>query len=282
MFKIAVLTCSEINENTTVDDDLCWNILKKRNIDIVEVIWDEEHDYSVYDLVLIRTTWDYQYKKELFAKKIQQISTQARLVNPANIVLWNMNKKYLVEFQEKGLPVIPSIYRENINAQEIEKLLSQKEFQEGIIIKPCVGGSSFGIQLIKSLNDFEQVKEGQWLIQPYLPDISSRGETSLIFFNGKFSHAIIKEPKAGEFRSQEEYGSKIYSVKPSEEQFKIANRVLDSLENVLPYARVDLIPNKDSFMLVELELIEPCLFLHYEPEIAPQNMANMVIDLLNN
>lgn len=282
MSKIAVLTCSEINENTTVDDDLCWKILKEKDIEITEVIWDEVHDYSKYDLVLIRTTWDYQYKKELFAQKIREISTQARIINPAEIVLWNMNKKYLVEFQEKGLPVIPSIYRENISANEIESFLTQKEFQAGLIIKPCVGGSSYGIQLIKKTSDFKAVEDGQWLIQPYLPEISSKGETSLIYFNGNFSHAITKEPKAGEFRSQEEYGSKIFTVTPSEEQYKIADKVLGSLDTTLPYARVDLIPHQSSFLLVELELIEPCLFLHYQPEVAPQNMAAMVINLLNS
>lgn len=278
--KIATLTCSEINADTTVDDDLCWEILRDSGIIVDEVIWDQEHDYSQYELVLIRTTWDYMYKAQLFKKKLTEISTQSRLINPLETVLWNMNKKYLVEFEQKGLPVIPSFFGEHFSSDEIENFLSKPSFNQGLIIKPCIGGSSHGIQLVKNREDYQAVDNGEWLVQPYLPGISEIGETSMIYFNGKFSHAICKKPKSGEFRCQEEYGSTITAVEPTKAMYDVAHQVLDSLTSTLPYARVDLIPFEKSYRLVELELIEPCLFLHYEPEKAPSNMATMIQELL--
>lgn len=279
MSKIAILTCKELTPDTTVDDYLCFEILKDKGHQIDEIVWDEDHDFSSYDFALIRTTWDYQHKADHFQKRMKEIAAQTRLINPLETVLWNMNKKYLMEFDEMGLPVIPSKYHEEVSSQQIESYLAQAEFAQGLIIKPTVGGSSHGIQLIKQVSDYTPVAKGEWLIQPFLPGIQERGEYSLIYFAGKFSHAICKLPKSQEFRCQEEYGSNISAINPDEKMFAIAEQILNQNSYHQDYARVDLIPDGDSYKLVELELIEPCLFLHYEPEKAPVNMANFIASL---
>ncbi len=278
--KIASLTCKEVNPDTTVDDYLAFELLRAQGHSIDELIWDSPQNWEEYDLVIVRTTWDYMEKLELFHKVLAEIDSKTKLINPLETLIWNSNKKYLLELGEIGIPTIPSLLREKIERSEIASLLSDPKYSDGIVIKPCVGASSIGIQFIKDVSDFKEVQKGEWFIQPLQPKIQEVGEHSLFFFEGKFSHAICKLPKQGEFRCQEEYGSNISNWSPTKEAIQVASRVFTELKHPINYARVDLLQdNNGNYQVIEVELIEPCLYLSTSTD-APGNYAKMVRGLL--
>lgn len=282
MPKVASLTCQEITPNTTVDDHLAFDIIRNKGIEVEEVIWDQEKVWSEYDLVLIRTTWDYMYKVELFKEVLAEIQTQTTLLNPLSTILWNMNKKYLFDLEQLGIPTITSEFHQTLSLNQVHSRLKKTQYKNGLIIKPCIGGSSHGIQLLKKSEEFKAVEPGEWLIQPFLPQIQETGEYSIIFFNNQFSHAINKLPQKNDFRSQEEYGSLISAWQPDRDCLELCRNILNTIPYSQSYARIDLIKDNSGFKLIELELIEPCLFLHYEPNQAPKNFANMIIKTLGH
>ena len=276
--KIATLTCAQINEDTNVDDHLFVEALEKQGAQVDSVLWDSNPDWTQYDFVLIRTTWDYMSRLDEFLGVLEKIEKESKLLNPLETVKWNINKKYLLELQEKGFPVIPTKLYDKINTSNIESLFSESDKGEGIIIKPTVGASSKGIQLLKSSSDLEGELEGEWFVQPFQSKIQEYGEISMLYFGGKFSHAICKLPKEGEFRSQEEYHSTLSSYTPSKEAQELGESILKSLDHKQLYARVDILKiDEGKYLIMELEMIEPCLFLRFGEE-AGLRFAQCLLD----
>ena len=141
-----------------------------------------------------------------------------------------------------------------------------------MVIKPNVGAGAFKTYLIDEGDNstiekaLSELKDVEVMVQPYLESIASEGEFSMHYFNGKHSHTILKTPKEGDFRSQEEFGSHIRRIEPEETLFSFAEKVLKEIGEKLLYARVDVVREKGEFCLIELELIEPCLYFRcHEP-----------------
>ncbi len=217
---------------------------------------------------------------EEFLTTLKKISEKTTLLNPLETIKWNINKKYLLELQENGISTIPTQLYTKISQDNIASLFDQFDKGDGIIIKPTIGASSLGIQYLQKKEQFTSELTGEWLVQSFQPNIKSHGEYSLLFFGGKFSHAICKKPKEGEFRSQEEFESNITSWSPDNHALDLAEKVLSSIDVKHEYARVDMVLDKENkYVLMELELIEPCLFLRFQPEKA-QNFANVLLKRL--
>ena len=274
--KIASLTCKDVNPNTTIDDHFAFKLLEESNIKVTQVLWDSDEDWKQFDLVIIRTTWDYTERLSEFLNVLHKISLETKLINSYDLIKWNANKRYLIELEKLGIKIIPTLFRSEISINEIKSLLNKIEFQDGLVIKPCVGASSKNIQFIKSIDEFSSVPPSEWFIQPIQKMIQINGEFSLFFFDGKYSHAINKLPKSGDYRCQEEYGSKITDWTPNESTIQMGHEILNKLPEIPSYARVDLLQNNSfEFQLIELELIEPCLYIGFNPN-APKNLASMI------
>lgn len=269
--KVALLTCQELEGYIAYEEHLD-QALEKANIKFEWIIWTHwrEVDWSHYSAVLIRTTWDYQKKIDEFLEALSYISSKTKLFNSLETVQWNHSKDYLLEFNETETRPVPTqeIF---IKSKEDLAALFEKLHSEQLIIKPFISATAHDTFHLNKENWESHLDEiikvnqkKRMMVQPFLENIQKEGEYSLHFFDGEFSHAILKTPKAGDFRSQEEYGSNIQTIGPNDLMLDFAHKVLSKVEDKLLYARVDFVRSKTGeFNLMELELIEPSLYFGY-------------------
>lgn len=278
--KLAYLTDSITTMELSAGDDLLLDCIPD-NIKVDIIDWETQGvDWSQYSLAIIRTTWNYMDKFQKFIKVLETISSKTKLINSVDIVKWNINKKYLIELSKNGVQTIPTQLHETVTSKNIQTIFQELDRGEGIIIKPTVGASSLGIQKLSSSDELKELHSGEWLIQPFQKSIQKIGEYSLFYFNQKYSHGINKLPKPGEFRSQEEYDSIVTKIDATEELKKFGEKALSQLPFRTHYARVDIIlSDEEKPQLVELEMIEPCLFFKYVPSAAV-NFKNHLMTLI--
>lgn len=280
MPKIAFATCSEL-PNLTENDRLLIPIFEANGYTISAEIWDNsEVDWAIYDVVLIRSTWDYYLKPEEFKNWISKfVNSRTQLINSPEIVMKNSHKFYLKELSENGIGIIPTIFSsEKIELETLKKW-------EKVVIKPAVSAGSHETEIFEtstlSQETFDQkLSTGDWLIQPFLSEIQDAGEISMIFFGGKFSHAIQKVPKSGDFRVQKQFGAKYLKFEPNAELIDVAANIVEIAGKESIYARVDGILIKNEFLLMEIEMIEPDLFFEHAPD-GPNKFVEDVLNRIN-
>jgi glutathione synthase/RimK-type ligase-like ATP-grasp enzyme len=263
MPKIAFATYYEF-PNLTENDKLLIPIFNEYGYEITAEVWDDEKvDWEKYDAVIIRSTWDYFLKFDVFSIWISSfIGSSTKLLNSPTIVLENANKFYLKKLQEKGITIIPTWFScDDISFEHLNKY-------ERIVIKPAISAGSHKTEVLDTQMLSKEVFDAKistddWLVQPFIKAIEKDGEISLVFIAGKFSHAVRKTPQEGDFRVQKQFGGKYEKFEPSESLIaKAKNIVHVAAENAL-YARVDgLIVNND-FLLMEIEMVEPDLFFEF-------------------
>ncbi len=252
----------------TFDDDLAVEPLCELGWQVETISWHESAvDWNKYAAVIIRTTWDYQHHTDKFLTVLETIDrSSAVLENPLDTVRWNLSKTYLREMQDRGCPIVPTIWDARYTEESFFKWQDVLGTPE-LIIKPTVSATA---QHTHRLNSFDpQLAETfatrEFMVQPFVPAIVTEGEYSLFYFGGKFSHAINKAPKAEDFRVQEEHGGLITAVDPEKELLDAGRKVLTLIDQELLYARVDLVRDPDGqFVLMELELIEPALYFRMD------------------
>ena len=189
------------------------------------------------------------------------------LANPASVLMWNSDKTYLARLAAAGLAIPPTRLVEAVTGAEVTAAFDA--FGTGaVIVKPTVSGGAWRTVRLTPGQALDGAPEGPALIQPYLPTIETEGELSLLFFGGRFSHAVRKRPARGEFRIQVQYGGAyIPEPAPPPEALALAAQALAAVEEPLLYARVDLIRDGEGrWLLMELELIEPDFYLGAAPE----------------
>jgi len=244
--------------------------LQRKGLDITAEIWDNPGtDWKKYDVALLKTPWDYHQKYGQFKKWLDRIQALGvQLLNDFNTVRWNMDKHYLAGIAQAGLDVIPSIFLEKGWKGELLSLFEKLQ-SEKLIMKPCISAGSKhtivlhrdGIQR-QAAAALTLLSEDDFMVQPFMEEVQD-GEWSFVFFNNTYSHTIIKKPKAGDFRVQQIYGGSIMPVDPPPSYIESAATYLEQFAKHALYARVDGLMVKGRFMLMELELIEPFLYLSY-------------------
>ena len=214
--------------------------------------------------ILPLAAWDYARFHQDFMAWINQNAT--RFINSAELMRWNSHKRYLIDLQNLGINVIPTQICPT-SASEISAILPAVLAQQKreIVLKPAVGQSG---NLVCKLTQFDDLPDltaygKEVIVQPFIPEVASVGETSLVFFNGQFSHAICRLPAKNEWRANSQYGVQILPCKVSDNIIQQAQNALQTLPEMPVYARVDGTIINDNFLLNELELIEPALYLDY-------------------
>ncbi len=263
MPKIAVATYDKLPD-LTFNDQLLIPIFRENGYTVSPEIWDDsEVDWSSFDIVLIRSTWDYYLKPVEFKNWISQfINSKTRLINSAEMVLKNSHKFYLKELAEKGVNIIPTIF----SSEKIE--LEKLKMWEKIVIKPAVSAGSheteiFEVNMLTQEVLDNKTRTGDWLVQPFLEEIKDAGEISMLFFGGNFSHAIQKVPKSGDFRVQKQFGAQYLKFEPSTTLLSIAKNIVEIAGKESVYARIDGVMTQNGFLLMEVEMIEPDLFFEH-------------------
>ncbi|MFT3946843.1 MAG: hypothetical protein QM763_07705 [Agriterribacter sp.] len=259
---------SSANGFNEVEDLLPY--LRNKGIDITAEIWDDPKvNWNKYEVALLKTPWDYHQKYEQFKHWLNNIqSLGIKLLNDFNIVRWNMDKHYLAAIAQAGFNIIPTIFLNKGWSGELLSLFQQLQ-TTALIVKPCVSGGSKNTMVLN--NNFTSAQEStvltllsgsDFMVQPLMHEVQD-GEWSFIFFNGIYSHTIIKKPKAGDFRVQQIYGGSIIPVQPAQTEIEHAASYINHFAKNAFYARVDGLMVNGKFMLMELELIEPFLYLSY-------------------
>lgn len=262
MKKIVLLSSKEAS-NYIHDDHLLEAGLRDAGVEPITKTWEEFEDDGE-DLFLIRTTWNYTDDIDRFFSQLEKV--QAKLWNPLPLVKWNSNKKYLLELQEKGVGVIPLKFVDN--RQSLGPAMDSLGGDD-FVLKPVVGAGANG--LIRFNRSSPPQFKGEHILQSFCPQIHN-GELSLIFFGGKFSHAIRKTPIKGEIRVQEEFGGVVSAHVPTENEMKEAKKAIDCAPGPWLYARVDIVPGAG---IIELECIEPSLFFG-SSDSAVTNLINSI------
>ncbi|MFI6069800.1 RimK family alpha-L-glutamate ligase [Micromonospora sp. NPDC051227] len=286
--RVALVTCSDLAD-LDPDDQLVLAPLAARGVAVQTVVWDDpDVDWSSYDLVVLRSPWDYALRRDEF---VSWATTVPRLVNPPDVVRWNTDKRYLTELSAAGVPTVPTSWIEPGESWQLPAETGE------YVLKPAVSAGSqdtgrydladpehrdLAAAHVRRLSEAGRVT----MVQPYLRAVDTEGETALLFLAGPeglaFSHAIRKGPMLsgpdlgpdGLYKAEE-----ITARTARPEQLAVAEQTLVTVPGgtgQLLYARVDLIPGPDGEpVLVELELTEPSLFIGYA-DGAPDRLATAI------
>lgn len=223
-------------------------------------------DVSGFDLVLPLVAWGYHQGNGRWPAQVGAWERDGiRLCNPASVLRWNADKRYLARLEEHGAPVVPTVYAERLT----DAVLADAAARFGtdrLVAKPQVSAGAWQTIRWSPGTPLDHGPAGAAMIQPYLPSIEQEGEISLLYFGGVFSHAIRKRPQPGDFRVQPEFDGIITRHEPAVDERAAAAAVLAAIEEQLLYARVDLVRGLDGKpALMELELVEPDLYLDFDP-----------------
>ncbi|MBN6065615.1 glutathione synthetase [Aggregatibacter actinomycetemcomitans] len=236
----------------------------------------QQATHSSYILPLC--AWDYTVFYEDFIHWIRQYASH--FINPAELMIWNSHKRYLCDLQQWGVKVIPTVICP-ANSSEILTALQSPKWQE-YVIKPAIGQSG---NLVTKLKAGEPLPDliaygNEVVLQPFIPEVATHGETSLIFFNGNFSHAIRRQPPQNEWRANSQYKVDIIPETVTDSVIQTAKSVLPKLPKMPKYARVDGTIINGELLLNELELIEPALYLD-RAEGATERFVEVLREFIN-
>jgi glutathione synthase/RimK-type ligase-like ATP-grasp enzyme len=285
MSRIALATSSKYPELTD-DDRHLLEPLAQRNIQAEPAIWnDASRNWSSYDAVVVRSCWDYHLQPKKFLHWIAELEAlNVPVSNSAAIIRWNANKTYLRELDAKGIAIVPTLWPEPGDQGSLEDQLREIAWPKAVM-KPRISATAYRTQLVTAnaaataQTLFDDLRRGPGvMLQKFMDGIAGEGEWSVIFFAGVFSHAVLKKPQQGDFRVQNDFGGTAELGNPPAHVLSTAIRAVQTVAPTL-YARVDGVVDEGKFRLMELELIEPALFLAEHPQ-APGRFAAAISDAL--
>lgn len=280
--RIALVTCVAYPD--LFDDDLpLARALGDLDMNPIPAVWDDPAvDWMSFDVLVIRTPWDYFERAAEFRAWLDaRIASGVLMCNAGDILDWNYDKSYLQDLEAAGVPLVPTLCIGQGERADVAALARARGWNE-IVVKPTISGGAYrtyrfcvedAASYAKHIDDI-LVDRGM-LVQPFLPEILSDGELSLLFFDGAFSHAVLKRPRPGDYRVQFQFGGTNESVEVEPALVAQARACVLAAPSLPVYARVDGVVQDGRFLLMELEVFEPLMFLAAHPE-APGRFARAV------
>jgi len=279
--RVALVTCEKFAD-LYEDDLLLVSALEEIGISAVPAVWSRDSiDWHSFDALVMRTPWDYFERAAEFKSWLDaRIKSGVLMMNSREILDWNFDKGYLQDLSREGVELVPTICIARQEKADIVALARARGWDE-IVIKPTVGGGGYRVHRFR-LDEFPRyaddiaktLEDRGVLVQPFLPEIMA-GELSLLYFDGVFSHAVRKRPSAGDYRVQFQYGGTNENAEVSEELIAQARVCVEHAPALPVYARVDGVVKDGRFLLMELEIFEPLMFLARHPE-APGRFARAI------
>lgn len=266
--RLALITWSGLPQGAE-SERLMLPFLEAAGLDTQIVDWrNPDVDGSKFDLVVLRSCWDYHLLGAEFTEWLSCTAREVAILNDPETVLWNLNKFYLKEMSAMGIEIAPTVF---VNGSGPIALSAWREIRnwKKSVVKPAVSASAHKTWLFDSvaIPDEDELKgkmEGEaFLIQQFIPEIETQGEISFMYIDGVYSHAVLKWPAAGDFRVQKEHGGSVEILLPSSALLEQANQIAMTVSQVREslYCRIDAVARNGKLVLMELELIEPELFL---------------------
>lgn len=284
--KIALLTCENFPELYQTDQLLIPE-LAKHNIIAKAAIWDDKTiNWTDFEYLIFRNTWDYFEKEEQFNTWLDYVQESGiKTLNAIEIIQRNKHKFYLRDLEQQGIKILPTIFIDKTPELDLVQLLPHD--WKKAVIKPAYSGGSyltevFEILQVRLINlQYRPIAaQKELLLQKFMPEIVSEGETSFIFFNKKFSHCVNKKPADGDFRVQIQFGGNYTAIEPSLDLIDQAQKVVNTFKEKLLYARVDGIVIDNQLHLMEIECIEPDLYFG-QSENAQSRFVNALLELIS-
>ena len=266
MARIAFVTCTQYPA-LTADDRVAADLLRARGVDVVPAIWSEPVDWGTFDLIVLRSMWDYHLHIDRFELWLDALEPYAdRVLNPIPLARWNSNKLYLRDLRDRGVPIVPTSFHELGTTPDLCTVLDQHGWDE-VVVKPLVSSTAFSTWRIRRDQAAAEehavhalLRERAAMIQQYQPEIISEGEWSSMFVDGRLTHIVLKRAATGDFRVQEEFGGTTELVPAPAAVREAAYDAIAAIEGDWLYARVDGVNTASGFRLGELEVLEPGMF----------------------
>jgi glutathione synthase/RimK-type ligase-like ATP-grasp enzyme len=253
-------------------------------IDVAVRPWDDATDWGAVPLVVVRTPWDYTDARDEFVAWARTVDAATQLVNPVSVLEWNSHKSYLLEMSARGVPVVATtLVRRNSSSSDQARVLADHDGE--LVIKPAVSVGAIGALRASASSAAARTHlaklllDSDVLVQPLVHSVLSEGETSLIYFGGEFSHAVRKIPAAGDYRVQNHYGGQVVAHMPTAAELAVGSAALTVTPSPTTYARVDLVLVGAQPSVMELEVIEPELFLGHDDAAAARFAAQIGAEL---
>lgn len=281
MTRVAILRCGKLPNFVTweipnleelfEEDRLLLRGFEAQGFEAEPVVWnDPTINWNEFDIALIRSTWDYLDEREQFLQVLSRIeASSCRLFNPLASVSWNIDKHYLFDLEQWGVPIIPTFLA--ADADVIHRLFTKEV--ENVVLKPTIGlgGShSYRVPLDELNITLAKLRTSQpeyeYLIQPFLESIVTEGEWSFIYFNRQLSHVLLKKPALNDYRVQGIYGGTVQAADPQPQDLLQAEAVIAKLPFDVLYARLDFVRAGKQLSIIEVELIEPIFSFNLVPE----------------
>lgn len=247
---------------------------------------DPSVDWSSFDAVVPKSVWDYVTRPDDFVQWLDQLTASGvRSVNDVELIKWNHNKSYLLDLRNAGLPVASFIFfPPGSDPADVVTRLHDERWDR-VVLKPSISGGAWKTGLIDVKNTTEIdalsrdiLKDRGLIAQPFFEELQTNGEWSLFFVNGDLTHAVLKRPMKGDFRSQPIWGAKITSESAPDWLLGVATKIMSAAPTPATYGRVDGFIRHGQFQLMELELIEPYFFPEYAPNRVLTRFAQAIID----
>jgi hypothetical protein len=283
--RIAFATYAGLKD-LTESDQAAADELGRRGVEVTAVPWSAAGDWHDFDAVVIRATWDYHTRTEQFLNWLRYLQhQQVPLWNPAPLASWNLYKGYLRELEKAGVLVVPTVWvNETRQPGSLERLVKERGWDD-VAVKPAISASGYrtwrthgGITPADETRFRAMAGTGEVMVQPLIETLVSEGEWSFVFLGGEFSHAVLKQAEPGDFRVQHQFGGTATRVDAPADWVKQARVALGLVQGPWLYARVDGCMLDGTFVLVELEMLEPDLFLNLDPQ-APARFADAFLKL---
>lgn len=273
---VAVATCQRLGHKPDTDFAIVAGPLRDVGVDLVFIPWNEQEHWRGFAACIVKATWDYIDQPEQFARWIGHTNCQTNLFNDAEALRWNIHKSYLLELDGAGVATVPTIVIQRGAARDSTP--ADVPLWEEIVVKPAI--SVGGLQTRRFAGGTREARQfinlllatGDALVQPFVPSILVEGETSIVYIDGQLSHAVSKRVPAGGFAAQRDLGAQIELCSPDPREVELADKALRLIPPAL-FARVDIVWLEGTPVVMELELIEPALFLDLAPAGAERLVA---------
>ena len=259
-----------------LEEALLLKPLREHGLRVKRLAWDDPlQQWSHCRALLFRSTWDYFLRYREFSPWLNRVANQSRLFNSASLLRWNIDKHYLADLQSAGVAIVDTVFVERGSVTPLATVLRKQGWSEAVF-KPVVSGSArltfrvaAGHAAAMQGKFADCVASESMMVQPFMPCVLDEGELSLIVIDGVCTHAVRKVPKAGDFRVQDDHGGCVLAHVASAEEIAFAERAVAACPEPPLYARIDVVRTDDgSLRLMELELIEPELFLRFHTPAA--------------
>ncbi len=296
MTDITLLTCrayykpdnvTPYIQNILLEQELLKSAFEGQGLKVDITYWDNpSYEWHQTKSVLFRTVWDYFERFDEFWEWLEQVKTKTRLINSYELIKWNIDKHYLKDMSSWGIETVPTYFADKGCNMKLHEIAKRNQWKD-LVIKPAISASAFKTYKILA-NEIQAneklfnslVQERNMLVQPYFETITQLGEASLMVFDGKFTHAILKKAQPGDFRVQDDFGGTVHNYIPTKAEINFAEKVFETCKTKPVYGRVDIVWDNDkNFYLSELEIIEPELWIRNYPKCA-ERIAEAVDKIL--